>query len=164
MRSRWRRATGLPGPNALVRVTVAGQRRTFTGFAFQPCHPGHRAPPPSMSGSDVTTLHPNPIRLFNCKTKGVRLMEPGRLTRWRCRESNPGPEDSPQSIYRLSRCLISHPVAPQRQGPSGQSRRPLSPDLAASVRQHPMSMTAHPEDHGEISGRPWPCSLRANCL
>lgn len=26
------------------RVTVAGQRRTFTGFAFEPCHPGRRAP------------------------------------------------------------------------------------------------------------------------
>ena len=25
-------------------ITVAGQRRTLTGFAFQPCHPGQGAP------------------------------------------------------------------------------------------------------------------------
>ncbi len=37
---------GLPWPGALGsnRVTVARQRRTLTGFAIMPRHPGQRAP------------------------------------------------------------------------------------------------------------------------
>ena len=45
--NRPRRATWLPAA-ARPRVTVAGQRRTFTGFAFQPAHPGVQAPWPNL--------------------------------------------------------------------------------------------------------------------
>ena len=38
---------GFPRPPR-PRVTVAGQRRTFTGFAFQPAHPGVQAPWPNL--------------------------------------------------------------------------------------------------------------------
>lgn len=41
------RATWLGG-RSLVFLTVAGQRRTCTGFAFKPSHPGGKAPEKQM--------------------------------------------------------------------------------------------------------------------
>ena len=57
--------------------------------------------------------------------------------------------------------MSSRPVAPQRQGPAGQSRWRLSLGLAASAQRHPMSLTAHPASHGGTRRRPWPYALRA---
>jgi hypothetical protein len=31
-----------------IQITVARQRRTFTGFAIKPSHPGERAPHPNF--------------------------------------------------------------------------------------------------------------------
>lgn len=55
------------------------------------------------------------------------------LFRWRCRESNPGPENSSQSVYRLSRCTCTAPGGPQRQGPLQGGRSSLTSGLAASA-------------------------------
>jgi hypothetical protein len=38
------RSSGGRPDSSPERITVAGQRRTFTGFAFKPSHPGGRAP------------------------------------------------------------------------------------------------------------------------
>jgi len=62
--------------------------------------------------------------------------------RWRCRESNPSPKDSPTDIYKLSLTILASPVRPRETG--SPTDQPLGPKACLSLRSR------HTERHTGI--------------